>query len=118
MYSVDTGYSFNELRELMEVWLCYLSLHCRFGKPLSYAMAIHYIKQLEKKTEIILVKSNTKKLWFRQNKILRDASIFLSTIYNILIYQVIRENRELSTEDYKTESKILQMLYKYLTTFF
>lgn len=44
---------------------------------------------------------------------------FLSTIYNPLIHQMIRENRELSTEDYKIETKILQtLLYKYLATFF
>lgn len=44
---------------------------------------------------------------------------FLSTTYNPLIHQAIRQNRELSTEDYKMETKILQtLLYKFLASFF
>lgn len=50
---------------------------------------------------------------------LRDPSTILSILYNPLIHQVIRENRELSTEDYENETKMLKThLLKYLATFF
>lgn len=42
-YAVDTENSFNELRKLMKVRLSYLFLHCKFGKPLSFAVAIPFI---------------------------------------------------------------------------
>lgn len=44
---------------------------------------------------------------------------FVSIIYNPLIHSVIREKKELSTKDYKIETKILpRLLYKYFVTFF
>lgn len=43
VYAVDTEKSFNELLDLIKMRLCYLLLHCKFDKPLSFAVAIPFI---------------------------------------------------------------------------
>lgn len=42
-YAVDTENTFNELRKLIKVRLCYLFLRCEVCKPLSFAVAIPFI---------------------------------------------------------------------------